>query len=128
MAKYLIAGAVILCICGALLIGGLVYMGSVGPETFVVSDALVDIREGMYSSPTRSSSSYCSGWEDPLFVEPFSELVDVDVEYDESFFVDSYISVTTSDGEQWGFPVSSERGMDEVFYEYLLKKIEGSGG
>ena len=138
---------------GTLLCGGLVYVASEGPDTFVVpgsqmdrshartvrdlglieddeeiryfySDALLDIREGMYFITDEKLVLYCDSWEEPAAVAPYNSIVNLDAVWNDSFFVDSTFQITLDDGEVWTFPVSSERGLDRVFYEYIEERIQ----
>ena len=137
---------------GALVLGSLFYIGTAGPETFVVSgrqmnkahtkiirdlgllensekiqyfysDALFDIRKGMYFVTDKKLVLYSEDWEDPRLVAPFAEIIDAQGEFNESFLDDSYVSITMDNGDEWTFPVSSERGKDKDFYEYLTARI-----
>lgn len=152
MKKILIGCGVLIALGGVALFGLLLYLGTVSPETFVVSgkqmrkhqyatiremglledgekiqyfysDGLLSIREGMYFVTDRKVVLYCESWEDPQLLAPFEEIVGVDVEYEDSFFLDGYIHVEMNDGYTWTFPVSSEKGMDKVFFEYLSEKV-----
>ena len=130
---------------------GLVYIGIVGPETFVVSgkqvtkrhlqeiralglldadeairyfysDGLLDIREGLYLVTAKKLVVYSSEWENPAVIIPFGEIVALAIEYNDDWLEDSYVSVTLTDGSEVLFPLSSERGGDKKFYEYLQSR------
>lgn len=151
--KKIVIAIVILGACTAGL--GLVwlfYLGSVGPEIYVVSgqqitkaqsaiieelgllddserirffysDALTDIKEGMYLVTDRKLVLYNENWVEPRLVAPFASIKDVQLDRNESFFEDSLLNVMLENGETWTLPLSSERGNDKVFYEYLASKI-----
>lgn len=152
MKKIIIAIALLIVCIAALIVGGLLYIGVVGPETFVVSgrqmtkahsriireldlledseriqyfysDALTNIRKGMYFVTDRKLVLYNANWEEPKLVAPFAAVTDTQLERNESFFEDSYITIRLDNGEVWMFPVSSERGNDKAFYEYLISRI-----
>lgn len=93
---------------------------------YFYSDAFFDIRKGMYFITDERLVLYSEDWEVPLLAVPFEDIVDAEVEYDPSFFTDSTISITLSNGEAWTFPVSSERGRDEDFFEYIETRMSGS--
>jgi len=152
MKKIIIAIAVVGACIAALIGGGLLYIGIVGPETFVVSgrqmtkahsriirelnlledaeriqyfysDALTDIRKGMYFVTDKKLVLYNANWEESKLVAPFAAVADAQLERNESFFKDSYITIRLDNGEVWMFPVSSERGNDKAFYDYLISRI-----
>lgn len=95
---------------------------------YFYSDALMDIKEGLYFVSDQKLVVYSTLMEDSVSIIPFEEMINLRVYFDESFFEDSYIYVETSDGYEIGFPLSSEKGRDKLFYSYLQEKtgIEGS--
>lgn len=150
--KKLLIGCLVLALgVIGLVFVGLAYVGTAGTETWVVtgrqmrkghletirelglleqdeeiqffySDALIDIRAGMYFVTDRNLVLYCEEWDDPQLVVPFSEVSATWLEADDSFFMDSYVGVVLEDDTEWAFPVSSEKGMDQRFYDYLEEK------
>jgi hypothetical protein len=155
MKKIIIIIAVVAVCIAALIVGGVLYIGIVGPETFVVSgrqmtkdhsriireldlledseriqyfysDVLTDIRKGMYFVTDRKLVLYNANWEEPKLIAPFAVVTDAQLERNESFFEDSYITIRLDNGEVWMFPVSSERGNDKAFYDYLISRINES--
>lgn len=82
---------------------------------YFYTDALFDIKEGMYFVTERNLILYSKEWEDPVTIIPFDQIVTVNVMYDESFFEDSRVFVATSSGLEVRFPVSSEQGLDRKF-------------
>ena len=135
-----------------LLFFGLAYIGMVSPETFVYtkndvpqkyvkemrelsllenserlqymySDALFDIKDGIYALTDKHLIIYCDEWSDPKTIIAFNEIIDLYVEYDDSFINDSYITVEYAE-LQVSFPVSSEKGRDKDFFNYLYRKVE----
>ena len=152
MKKIIITIAVLVAFIAVLIVGGLLYIGVVGPETFVVSghqmtkahiriiqeldlledseriqffysDALTNIRKGMYFVTDRKLVLYNANWDKPKLAASFAVIEDARFERNESFFEDSYITILLDNGDVWMFPVSSERSNDEAFYDYLISRI-----
>lgn len=142
----------ILAFLMALGVGGLMYLGTFSPETYAVkgrqmksaykrviknlelleenesiewfySDGMTDIRDGMYLLTDRRIILYCQEWEEPLFATYFTNLVGAEMETNNSFFMDGSITIETREGDEWFFPISSERGNDDKFFDYLIGKI-----
>ena len=132
---------------------GLAYVGATGPETFIYkekeipstfkkemkdlkllsedekllyfySDGLLDIKDGLYALTDQHLILYSTQWSEPETIIGFDEISYLDVEYDESFLNDSYVTVETEYGMSVEFPLSSERGRDKEFYNLLSKKVE----
>lgn len=150
-------GAVVVLPCIGC-IGWLLYVGSVGPETSVYagnrvpnryievlkdvggleegeqlryfySDAMTDIRNGFYYVSDRKVVVYIEdAGGGPLTIVEFDQIADTDLARDESFFVDSYITLNLKDGSIVSFPVSSESDGDVRFHDALRKEIGGGGG
>ena len=126
----------------------LYYIGSEGPETRIVtgfavnkdykdtmqnlglleegetieffySDAMVDITDGMYVLTDRKLILYSTAWSQPYLPVTFTDIVDLNITRDESFFVDSMVYLETRDGTSVEFPLSSEGNLDVQFYEKL---------
>ena len=94
---------------------------------YFYSDAIVDIKEGMYFVTDKNLVVYCKSWEDPGAVIALGDIARIETNYDDSFFNDSQVHVETKDGLEISFPVSSEQGRDRLFVEYLRKNsIVGS--
>jgi hypothetical protein len=89
---------------------------------YFYSDGFYDIKEGFYFVTDQKLVAYNESWEEPEIIVFFNEIVSLDVEYNDSFYEDSYIMLETKDGMELDFPVSSERKRDKDFYNYLLKK------
>ena len=156
MKKVLVGGAIG---CGLLVlvavvagVGGLAYLGTVGPDTSVVSgkqvrrahaetarqlglleegeeivlfysDALLDVRDGMYLVTEQNLALYGEDWEETTLVTPLSSIVDLDAEFEDSVWTDSWFTATLADGDMWSFPVSTERGMDHRFHEHIESRM-----
>lgn len=156
MKKILITIAALGICVVALVVGGLMYIGTVGPETYVVagrqmtklqvdtihklgllddeeriqffySDALADIRNGMYFVTDRKLVLYNKNWQEPELIATYKDIANAEIERDESFFLDSTITIHLDTEEVWTFPVSSEGGSDKTFFDYLASKIDALG-
>ncbi len=140
----------VLC-CGGI-IAALAYVGIAGPETsvytgnqvparfiqtarevgaldadetvrFFYSDSLIDIREGFYFVSDRKVAIYIDdGRESPLTAIEFNQIANVEIFRDESFFDDSQITIETTDGDFFAFPVSSEFDRDQHFFDAIETK------
>ena len=95
---------------------------------YFYSDAVLDITEGFYLLTDRKVVLYSTLWEEPEILIPFDEIVDLDVEYNKSFFEDSMIYLELRDGSSVGVPASSDYDRDELFFETLEEKwLEATG-
>ncbi|MEM8549453.1 MAG: hypothetical protein AAGF10_01555 [Verrucomicrobiota bacterium] len=92
---------------------------------YFYSDAMFDIKDGMYFVTDRHLVVYSSAWDEPETIIDYAEITDVETEYDNSFFYDSYVTVETNSGMEVSFPVSSEKGRDKKFVEYMKAQIRG---
>ncbi|MCB1035980.1 MAG: hypothetical protein KDD47_19315 [Acidobacteria bacterium] len=148
MKKVLLGCTVVAVAVGVLLVGGLIYVGMVGPETFVVSgrqlnsrflgevhelgvlaegeeiryfysDAVTDIEEGFYLVTDQHLVLYSRQWTEPSIVLPYNEVRSLEAEFNDSFFLDSTLTVGLPDGTTISFPVSSEQGGDRRFYDFI---------
>jgi hypothetical protein len=90
---------------------------------YFYSDALFDIKTGLYFVTDRNLIAYSSSWEEPETIIPFDQIVSLVVQYDDSFWDDSYVMVTTLSEMEISFPVSSENGLDKKFVEAIQEKI-----
>ena len=131
----------------------LFFIGSVAPETFIYlgnevpgkflkklqaldlldegetiqyfySDAMFDVTASMYFLTDRKLVLRSEEWQEPTIAIPFSDIESLDIFRDTSFFADSTVFVTTKAGDEYSFPLSSEKGLDERFYETLKAKAE----
>ena len=132
---------------------GLIILGSIGPETHVYlghqvpkkylreirslnllsenekikyfyTDAIVDIKDGLYFVTDRNLVLYSKDWEEPDTIIDLNDIVKLEVEYDDSFFIDSMVYVETKSGLEVSFPVSSERGRDKNFVAHIREKSQ----
>ena len=142
----------VVMMCGGLC-AGLIYFGSITPETsvytgnrvpqkylrtmrtvgaldddesllFFYSDALTDIRDGFYFVSDKRVVIYSQNAVRPLTSLPFEEITDAELYRDESFFEDSEITLYDVDGQIHSFPVSSEYNRDEQFFNAVKTRIE----
>ncbi|MFT6243695.1 MAG: hypothetical protein ACJA0U_001945 [Salibacteraceae bacterium] len=90
---------------------------------FFYSDALFDIKDGIYALTDQRLIIYCQEWDDPEAIIEFDDIVNLNIEYDDSFLTDSFITVETDYEMIVEFPVSSEKGRDKQFFQYLEQKV-----
>ena len=130
--------AIILGIFFGLFLSGLMVIGIISPETYIYreneipkrylteikelglvdadekirffySDALYDIKEGMYFVTDRRLTIYLKEWDDPVHQLQLAEIDYLDAQYDDSFITDSWIRITTEFGEEAEFPLSVKK-------------------
>jgi len=91
---------------------------------YFYSDALTDIRDGFYFVSDRRVVVYAeAAGGSPLTTVGFDEIAELDIVRDESFFTDSQITLELKDGRPVSFPVSSEVGGDERFFEAIEERV-----
>lgn len=90
---------------------------------YFYTDALFDIKDGMYFITTKKLVIYAQEWLEPATLIEFKDIDYLDIEYDDSFLDDSYVHLITHSGDEIWFPLSSERGRDKIFYKHLEMKI-----
>lgn len=134
---------------------GLAYFGVMSPETYVVagnrvpsrfveklrtlelidqgesiryfySDALFDIEDGVYFVTDKQLVLYSNEWDEPAYKIPFDSIAKVEVRYSDSWLIDSDVTVVTKDGLEIYFPLSSEKGGDKRFIEFLAARAPGA--
>lgn len=130
---------------------GLIVLGTLSPETFVYngsqvperymkeirslglleedetikyfySDGLIDIKSGLYFVTDKNLVVYSKAWEEPETIIGYSTITSIEVVYDESYFIDTSVTVITDYDLEVFFPISSEKGRDKKFVEYLAAK------
>jgi hypothetical protein len=84
---------------------------------YFYSDALVDIKDGLYFVTDRNLVLYSDSWAEPKTIVPLRQIVSIDAEYSDSFFEDTQVYISTADGTELCFPVSMEKGLDKRFIE-----------
>lgn len=93
---------------------------------YFYSDALRDIRDGLYFVSDKKVVAYSTDWNPPAIAIPLDSVVDLSFERDESFWEDSVIWIRAQDGTEIAVPVSSEQGGDKRFYEYLVRMCKNA--
>ena len=91
---------------------------------YFYTDAFIDIKGGFYFASDRKVVVYSNNWEIPETIVPYEDIEDLSAEYDESFFTDSIIYISTKSGMEITFPVSSEKGRDKKVYEFIENQIK----
>jgi len=133
----------------ALILGCLIYLGSLGPPVGVVpgrqlgakyvssirdlgllgedelilywySDAVLDFKDGFYFFTKRKVVLYCQEWENPSIVIPYSYISNLKFFHNASIWEDSQIELSLNDNSQVFLPVSSDNDGDQIFYEQLV--------
>ena len=91
---------------------------------YFYSDALLEIRDGFYFVSDRKVVIYSEEAGDPPLIKvAFDEIQDLDLARDESFFTDSEITLVLMDGRVLAFPVSSEKGNDQRFFDAIKGRV-----
>ena len=90
---------------------------------YFYSDAMTDITDGFYFVSDKKVVIYTTLYGDePLTVIPFDQIRDASLDRDESFLLDSEITIETVDDDVISFPVSSEYDRDEAFYNEIRER------
>jgi len=150
----IVVGGLVLLSCTGL-VGFLIHVGSVGPETkvytanevparfadtlrqlkllepgeqirFFYSDALKDIRDGCYFVSDRKVAVYNRSSATPATTVKFDQIADVQLDSSGSKWEDGSITMTQKDGNTVAFPVSSEQGRDKLFYKAIKDRVKGA--
>jgi hypothetical protein len=140
------------CLGILVLFAGLAYIGFTGPETSVYqgrnvperyvssmrelgaleedeellyfySDGGFGIEEGFYFVSDTKVCIYIDGVAEPLQKIRFDEIERVELEREESFFLDSQITLHLNDGTEVWFPVSSELERDVGFHAAIEERL-----
>lgn len=148
----LVGGSVVLVCAG--LVGSIVYMIGVGPDTkiysgaevpqrfldtarrlgvvdegeqvlFFYSDALTDVEEGMYLVTDGKVGMYIEDAAQPLQLMPFELIRDVDISRGSSWLEDSTITLVLTDDSVVCFPASIEGDRDQRMFEAIRKRMKG---
>ena len=91
---------------------------------YFYTDGIFDIKNGLYFVSDKNLTLYSAAWEEPRTIISFKSINLIEVEYDDSFFLDTYVTVQTDEDLEVIFPISSEQGRDKKFVEYLSVKSE----
>jgi len=140
-------------LAGLALLAGLIYIGSVSPDTAVVpaaelperfvtrirelsllepeeklvffySDALTDIEDGVFLLTDRNVVICRKEDAHPKVIVPISSIRNVEATWSDSFWEDSQVTLTLADDTQVRFPLSSEKGGDKAFFDAWKKSWE----
>ncbi len=138
-------------------VGGLMYVGSNGLETFVqdghqvpghvlddlrdigalgddetlrffYSDAMFDPRAGSYLLTDQRLVLYNESWETPMLEVDFDDITSVDGYWSDNWMTDSMIFVELSDGDSVSFPLSMENDGDHRFVQALVESSPQAQG
>ena len=150
-------GCALIGLVGLVLLVGLFYLGAKGPNTdvyagnevpgrfldtmrelgalepderidYFYSDAVSDIRDGFcFVSDRRVVTFKGDGGAQALTSVRFDEIADVQLDREESFWVDSQITLKLTDGQVVAFPLSSEHKGDVRFLETVRERIGSEG-
>ncbi len=105
-------------------------LGLLEPEEevrYFYSDAISEIEEGFYLVTYENLILYSREWAEPSTVVPLDQIQFIDAQYDDSFWQDSYISVTTYEGMELTFPLSSQKGLDRKFVRAIEEGSRDAG-
>jgi hypothetical protein len=143
----IVIGGVVALSCGGFLTFAW-YIGTVGPDTkvytgnevpkrftdtarqlklldageqvkFFYSDALKDVREGMYFATDKKVVVYIADAEKPTTVVPYEKIQDASFTKGSGMLEDSSITLTLEDGSVVAFPVSTEGGRDKLMFDAI---------
>ncbi len=92
---------------------------------FFYSDAFLDIEDGFYTLTDRALRIYVKEWEEPSVRIPFEKLTGIGLARG-GFFEDSTVTVQIEDGNEYEFPLSTEKGGDKRFVAALRKAAPGA--
>ena len=143
----IVVGAVIALGCAGFL-GFAAYIGSVGPGTqiyagnevpkrfvdvanelkllesgetikFFYSDAMTDVRQGMYFVTDRKVVVYIADAATPATVVPFAKIEDADLQSSTSWIEKGSVTLHLTDGSVVIFPVSGEGKRDKLMFDAI---------
>ena len=86
---------------------------------FFYSDAIFDIKEGMYFTTDRKLTIYTKEWDEPIHQLELADINSIDAQYNDSFIEDSWIIIITRFGDGAEFPLSSEKKRDRLFIQHI---------
>lgn len=95
--------------------------------TFFYSDALLDVRDGMYFVTDRKVVVYIADATTPATVVPFGMIEEAELDSSSSMWEDGWITLTLADGEVVVFPVSSEAGRDQLMFNAIEAGRKAAG-
>ncbi len=85
---------------------------------YFYSDAMVDIKNGMYIVTDKRVILQNQNWEEPETTMKLSEIDFVKSVFDDSFLIDSMVYIETTTGLEVCFPHSSEQGRDKIVVNF----------
>lgn len=91
----------------------------VKPFVFFYSDAIFDIKEGMYFVTDHKLTVYTEEWDEPIHQFELANIDSIDAQYNDSFIEDSWMIITTQLGDGAEFPLSSENKRDRLFVQHI---------
>lgn len=91
---------------------------------YFYTDAFLDIKQGMYFVTDKHLVLYSEEWAEPKIIINYEDITNIAAEYDESFVQDSEVTVETTSGLNVSFPVSSEKGRDKKFVQYIRSNMQ----
>lgn len=90
---------------------------------YFYSDAMIDIKSGIYFVTNRNLVVYSDKWEPPETFIPYDQIESISVEYSDSFFDQTMVFIKTYSGIEVFFPLSKGKGMDKLFVESIREKL-----
>jgi hypothetical protein len=144
------SGAVVMVI---LMCAGLIWLGSASPETralagsqltkrnletirglglldegerikYFYSDGMLSIEEGMYFFTDDKIVLYGKKREPTVTLVDYEEVADITPDFSDSWLIDGTIWIELADGTPLVMPISAEAGIDELFYDALVRTWE----
>jgi len=91
---------------------------------FFYSDALMNIKDGLYFVSDKKIAAYSKDWEPPAITADFDSIIELSFQQYDSFWDDSVIWIRTKDQTEFSILVSSEQGGDQRFHKHLLRKCK----
>ena len=145
------AGTVVMVI---LMCSGLIWIGSVSPETraragsqrtrrildtirelgllddgdrirYFYSDGLLSIEEGMYCFTDAKIVVYGENLDPQATMVGYENVADISADLSDSWWVDGTIWIELSDGTPLAMPISCEGDVDELFFDSLVQTWKG---
>ncbi|WDE96926.1 hypothetical protein PQO03_02995 [Lentisphaera profundi] len=89
---------------------------------YFYSDGFMKIDEGMYFITNKQVVLYSEEWPEPAEKIPFDQIINVEIEYNDTWLDDSWVYLNTEEFE-YEFPLSNERGGDKKFIKYLKSQL-----
>lgn len=87
------------------------------------SDGVLDFTEGFYLFTDKKVVVFCDEWEEPASIISYSQIIDIEFEQNSSDLEDSQITLLLTDDYDYDihFPVASDNGGDQIFYDQLVE-------